>query len=55
MPVLALEGQEGRLFVSLAYTKTYAMLVAAVLSVTLVPVLAAWLVSGHIRPEAENP
>jgi len=55
LPVLALEGQEGRLFAPLAYTKTFAMLVAALLSITVVPVLAAWLVSGRVRPEAENP
>ncbi|HZF26769.1 MAG TPA: efflux RND transporter permease subunit, partial [Steroidobacteraceae bacterium] len=55
VPVLAFEGQEGRLFAPLAYTKTYAMLAAALISITLVPVLAAWLVSGSIRPEMENP
>jgi copper/silver efflux system protein len=55
VPVLAFEGQEGRLFAPLAYTKTYAMLAAALISITLVPVLAAWLVTGPVRAEAENP
>ncbi len=44
IPVLALQGQEGRLFAPLAYTKTYAMLAAALVSITLVPGLAARLV-----------
>jgi Cu(I)/Ag(I) efflux system membrane protein CusA/SilA len=55
VPLLALQGQEGRFFAPLVYTKTYAMLAAALLSITLVPVLAAWLVSGRIRAEAESP
>jgi len=55
LPVFTLEGQEGRLFAPLAYTKTYAMVSAAVLSITLVPVLIWWLVRGHIRPETANP
>ncbi|HEU0224559.1 MAG TPA: efflux RND transporter permease subunit [Steroidobacteraceae bacterium] len=55
LPVFALGAQEGRLFAPLAYTKTYAMLAAAVLSVTLVPVLITLLVRGRIRPEAANP
>jgi copper/silver efflux system protein len=55
VPVLAFQGQEGRLFAPLAYTKTYAMLAAALLSITLVPVLAAWLVTGPVRAEADNP
>jgi len=55
LPVFTLEAQEGRLFAPLAYTKTYAMLGAAVLSITLVPVLIYWLVRGQIRPEAANP
>ena len=46
MPVFALEAQEGRLFSPLAYTKTYAMAAAAVLSVTLVPVLMGYLIRG---------
>ena len=55
LPVFTLEAQEGRLFKPLAYTKTFAMLSAALLSITLVPALMVWLVRGRIRPEAENP
>ena len=55
VPVFTLEAQEGRLFAPLAYTKTYAMAAAAVLSVTLIPVLMAWLVRGKIADEAGNP
>lgn len=55
LPVFALEAQEGRLFRPLAFTKTYAMAAAAGLSVTLVPVLAGYLVRGRIRPEEANP
>ena len=55
LPVFTLEAQEGRLFVPLALTKTFAMAVAALLSVTLVPVLMLLLVRGRILPEARNP
>ncbi|MGE3065842.1 MAG: efflux RND transporter permease subunit [Hyphomicrobiaceae bacterium] len=55
LPVFALTGQSYRLFAPLAYTKTYAMAFAAVLSVTLVPVLMSWLVRGRVRPEMANP
>ena len=55
LPVLALQGEEGRLFSPLAFTKTYAMAAAALLSITLVPVLLGLLVRGHIRPEQDNP
>ncbi len=55
LPVFALEAQEGRLFKPLAYTKTYAMIAAALLSVTLVPILMGYLVRGRIRPEKANP
>ena len=55
LPVFTLEAQEGRLFAPLAYTKTYAMVWASVLSITLVPVLICWLVRGRIRPETANP
>lgn len=51
MPVFALEGTEGRLFKPLAYTKTYSMAFAALLSVTLVPALAVWLIRGKIRAD----
>ncbi|OIR14674.1 cation efflux system protein CusA [mine drainage metagenome] len=55
LPVFTLESQEGRLFAPLAYTKTFAMAGAALLSVTLVPVLMLLFIRGRIRPEAENP
>ncbi|MCB9982723.1 MAG: efflux RND transporter permease subunit [Rhodospirillales bacterium] len=54
-PVFALNGQSARLFTPLAFTKTYAMAAAALLSVTVVPVLMLWLVRGKIRREDENP
>ncbi len=55
LPIFALEAQEGRLFHPLAYTKTFAMAAAALLSVTLVPALMILFVKGHIVPEAKNP
>ncbi len=55
LPVFTLEAQEGRLFSPLAFTKTFAMAGAALLSVTLVPVLMMLFVRGHIIPEAKNP
>ena len=55
LPVFALTGQSYRLFSPLAYTKTYAMAFASVLSVTVVPVLMLWLIKGKIRKEEENP
>ena len=55
LPVFALEAQEGRLFKPLAFTKTYAMAAAAVLSVTLVPVLVGYWVRGRIRPLDRHP
>lgn len=55
MPVFALEAQEGRLFKPLAFTKTYAMAAAAILSVTLVPVLMGYFIRGKMKPETANP
>ena len=55
LPILALEAQEGRLFKPLAYTKTFSMAFASVLSITLVPVLMILFVRGRIRPEQANP
>ena len=55
LPIFALEAQEGRLFKPLAYTKTFAMAAAALLSVTLVPALMVLLVRGRIVPEHRNP
>jgi len=54
-PVFTLEAEEGRLFAPLAYTKTFAMLGGALLSVTLVPMLMVWLIRGRILPEDRNP
>ncbi len=55
LPVFALESQEGRMFSPLAYTKTFAMAGAALLSITLVPVLMMLFIRGRIMPEAKNP
>jgi copper/silver efflux system protein len=55
LPVFALEAQEGRLFKPLAWTKTLAMAAAALLSITLVPVLMGLFIRGGVRPEAANP
>jgi len=55
LPVFTLEAQEGRLFSPLAYTKTFAMAGAALLSVTLVPVLMLLFIRGRILPENKNP
>lgn len=55
LPVFALTGQSYRLFAPLAFTKTYAMAFASLLSVTVVPVLMLWLIRGKIKKEEENP
>ncbi|RMG59218.1 MAG: efflux RND transporter permease subunit [Deltaproteobacteria bacterium] len=55
LPVFALEAQEGRLFKPLAYTKTYAMAAAALLAITLQPVLMGYFIRGKILPEEKNP
>jgi copper/silver efflux system protein len=55
LPVFTLESQEGRLFSPLAYTKTFSMAGAALLSVTLVPVLMLLFIRGRVMPEAKNP
>jgi len=55
LPVFALTGQEGKLFHPLAFTKTFAMIGAALLSVTLVPVLCSLLIGGKVRSEDQNP
>ncbi|MDX2082152.1 MAG: CusA/CzcA family heavy metal efflux RND transporter [Terrimicrobiaceae bacterium] len=54
LPVFALSGQEGKLFHPLAFTKTFAMIGATLLGVTLVPVLCTWLVRGPFHAEREN-
>ncbi|MCG9738809.1 efflux RND transporter permease subunit [Shewanella insulae] len=55
VPVFALEAQEGRLFSPLAYTKTFAMAAAAILSITLVPILMGYFIRGKIPKETSNP
>jgi copper/silver efflux system protein len=55
IPVFSLEGQEGKLFAPLAFTKTYTIAAAAGLSVTLVPVLMGYLIRGRIPHENANP
>ena len=55
IPVFALTGQEGKLFHPLAFTKTFAVLAATVIAVTLVPVLCSLLLAGRFRAEDENP
>jgi len=55
LPIFALSGQEGQLFRPLAFTKTFAMSVGALLAITLVPVLMVWFVRGKIPSEKKNP
>lgn len=55
IPIFTLQGSEGRLFRPLAFTKTYAMGFAAILSMTLTPALAALFIRGRIRSEEQNP
>jgi Cu(I)/Ag(I) efflux system membrane protein CusA/SilA len=55
VPVFTLQEQSGRLFKPLAYTKTYAMAAAALLSITIVPVLMTWFIRGKIKSEESNP
>ncbi|NML96004.1 CusA/CzcA family heavy metal efflux RND transporter [Novosphingobium olei] len=55
LPIFTLQGQEGRLFAPLAFTKTYAMAAAAFLSITLIPVLMGLLIKGKIPSEEANP
>ena len=55
IPVFALTGQEGKLFHPLAFTKTFAVLAATVIAVTLVPVLCTLLLGGKFHPEEANP
>lgn len=55
LPVFTLEAQAGRLFKPLAYTKTFAMLFASFLAITLTPVLMTLFIRGKIRPEEKNP
>jgi copper/silver efflux system protein len=55
LPVFTLEAQEGKLFSPLAFTKTYAMAAAAILAITLVPVLMGYFIRGKIISEHKNP
>jgi Cu(I)/Ag(I) efflux system membrane protein CusA/SilA len=55
VPIFLLEGQEGKLFHPLAYTKTFAMMAAAIIAVTLVPVLTYYFLRGKMPKEEENP
>ncbi|MCK9605544.1 MAG: CusA/CzcA family heavy metal efflux RND transporter [Methylomonas sp.] len=55
LPIITMQAQEGRLFSPLAFTKTYAMAAAAILTITLVPVLVGYFVRGKIVPEHRNP
>jgi Cu(I)/Ag(I) efflux system membrane protein CusA/SilA len=55
VPVFTLQAQEGRLFKPLAFTKTYSMAAAAVLSLTLAPILMGWFIRGKIPKEEKNP
>ena len=55
LPVFTLQEQEGRLFKPLAFTKTYSMAAAAILSITLAPVLMGWFIRGKIPKEERNP
>ncbi|HXR48998.1 MAG TPA: CusA/CzcA family heavy metal efflux RND transporter, partial [Candidatus Limnocylindrales bacterium] len=55
LPVFTLQEQEGRLFKPLAFTKTYSMAAAALLSITLAPVLMGWFIRGKIPREEKNP
>jgi copper/silver efflux system protein len=55
LPVFTLQEQEGRLFKPLAFTKTYSMAGAALLSITLAPILMGWFIRGRIPREERNP
>lgn len=55
LPVFTLEGQAGRLFKPLAYTKTFAMLFSSFLAITLTPMLMMLFIRGKVRPEDKNP
>jgi len=55
LPIFALEGESGRLFKPLAFTKTFAMGGASILAITLIPILMLYFIRGKIRPESANP
>src|SRR3954462_4429444 len=55
LPVFLLTGMEGKLFSPLAWTKTFILLVDAILAITLTPVLISFLLKGRLQPESKNP
>ncbi|MGZ4970659.1 MAG: efflux RND transporter permease subunit [Methylobacter sp.] len=55
LPIITMQAQEGRLFSPLAFTKSYAMAAAAILTITVVPVLMGYFIRGKIIPEQRNP
>ncbi len=55
VPVFMLEGQEGKLFHPLAFTKTFSMMGSAIIAITLVPVLMFFFMRGKMPPESSNP
>jgi Cu(I)/Ag(I) efflux system membrane protein CusA/SilA len=55
IPVFSLQAQEGRMFKPLAFTKTYSMAAAALLSITLAPILMGFFIRGKVPPEEKNP
>ncbi len=55
LPVFTLQAQEGRLFRPLAYTKTFALASAALVSITIIPVLMYYFVRGKLPKESNNP
>jgi len=54
LPIFALSGQEGKLFTPMAYTKTFAMTIGAIISILLVPILMIWLIKGKVPKEENN-
>ena len=54
LPIFALTGQEGRLFTPLAFTKSFAMISGAILSITIVPILMVYFIRGKILREDKN-
>ncbi len=55
IPIFTMQAQEGRLFSPLAYTKSYAMAAAAILTITVIPVLMGYFIRGPVIPEQKNP
>ena len=55
LPVFMLTGMEGKMFHPLAYTKTFILLIDAILAITLTPVLISFFMKGTLKPESANP